>query len=191
MYGFRRGEVLGLKWSDIDLKGTLAKERGLPHQTPSIIIQNTRVDVDGMAVDEDPKSEDSNRTLPVPDDLVTALKALERRQAEERLAAGATYEDHGLVVVNELGVPPARLQWYSDRFQIMARRAGLPVIRLHDARHTCGTLMHLRGVPAAAISAWLGHASVAFTMRTYVHSQNEALLNAGKTLRDAFGQQAV
>ena len=52
-------------------------------------------------------------------------------------------------------------------------------VRLHDARHTCGTLMHLRGVPIAVISAWLGHASAAFTMAVYAHSQDDALKAAG------------
>ncbi len=59
--------------------------------------------------------------------------------------------------------------------------------RLHDTRHTCGTLMHLRGVLAAVISAWLGHATVAFTMKTYVHSQDEALRAAGGLLTAAYG----
>ena len=55
----------------------------------------------------------------------------------------------------------------------------MPAIRLHDARHTCGTLMHLNGVPTAVISAWLGHATASFTMATYVHSQDDALTAAG------------
>ena len=55
--------------------------------------------------------------------------------------------------------------------------------RLHDARHTYGTLLHLQGVPIAVISAWLGHSDNAFTMRTYVHSQNHALLGAADTLQ--------
>lgn len=62
------------------------------------------------------------------------------------------------------------------------KKAGLPRNRLHDTRHTCGTLMHLRGVPIAAISAWLGHASASFTMKTYVHSQDDAMRDAGATL---------
>jgi integrase len=59
----------------------------------------------------------------------------------------------------------------------LAQAAGLPVIRLHDARHTCG--MHLRGVPTAVISKWLVHATAAFTMATYVHSQDNGLTAAG------------
>src|ERR1019366_6739597 len=57
-------------------------------------------------------------------------------------------------------------------------RAEVRHLRLHDARHTCGTLMHLRGVPVAVIAAWLGHTDAAFTMRTYVHSQDDALRSA-------------
>jgi len=82
------------------------------------------------------------------------------------------------VAVNEWGIPN-RPEWYSDQFRELSKAAGLPVIRLHDARHTCGTLMHLRGVPTAVISKWLGHATASFTMATYVHSQDDALVAAG------------
>jgi integrase len=61
------------------------------------------------------------------------------------------------------------------------RRDAVRDIRFHDARHTCGTLMHLQNVPIAVISAWLGHASKAFTMATYVHSQPEALSSAAQS----------
>ena len=56
-------------------------------------------------------------------------------------------------------------------------------VRLQDARHTCGMLMHLRGVPIAVISAWLGHASAAFTMAVYAHSPNDAPEDAGTSFR--------
>ena len=59
----------------------------------------------------------------------------------------------------------------SDYWRKLCAEAKVPSIRLHDARHTCGTLMHMQGVPIAVISQWLGHADPAFTMRTYVHSQ--------------------
>ena len=56
-------------------------------------------------------------------------------------------------------------------------------VRLHDARHTCGTLMHLRGVPIAVVAAWLGHASAAFTMAVYTRSHDDALKDAGTSFR--------
>jgi integrase len=61
--------------------------------------------------------------------------------------------------------------------------------RIHDARHTCGTLMHLRGVPTAVISKWLGHATASFTVATYVHSQDDGLAAAGAMYATAIGQR--
>lgn len=186
LYGLRRGEVLGLRWSDVDL---VAK---------TITVRWARTSVAGEIVEKEPKTERGRRVLPLDDDLVDALTALQLQQREEREAAGEAYAqpctladpvsgevcagDH--VVVDELG-HPYRPEWYGDRFEALAKRAGLPVIRLHDTRHTCGTLMHLRGVPIAVISAWLGHANAAFTIKTYVHSQDDALAGAGETLRKA------
>jgi integrase len=71
----------------------------------------------------------------------------------------------------------------SDFWRALCAEAGVPKIRLHDARHTCGTLMHMQGAPIVVIAQWLGHADPAFTMRTYVHSQDDALKIAATTLR--------
>ena len=66
----------------------------------------------------------------------------------------------------------------------MLNELGIERVRLHDARHSCGTLMHLRGVPIAVIAAWLGDASAAFTMAVYAHSQGDAL----KAAASSFGR---
>ncbi|MGI5236491.1 tyrosine-type recombinase/integrase [Dactylosporangium sp. CA-139066] len=181
LYGLRRSEVLGLRWSDLDLvAGTLT-------------VNNARKMSDGVIYEEDPKTERSKRTLPLKSipGLVDALVTLQLRQREEGDLAGEAYQPlcplcggHH-VVTDELG-QPYRPEWYGDQFERLARTAGLPVIRLHDARHTCGTLMHLRGVKVAVISAWLGHAKVSFTMDTYVHSQDEALTAAGGVIGAAY-----
>jgi integrase len=63
----------------------------------------------------------------------------------------------------------------------MLDELGIKRVRLHDARHSCATLMHLRQVPIAVIAAWLGHASAAFTMSVYAHSQNDALKAAASS----------
>jgi integrase len=63
----------------------------------------------------------------------------------------------------------------STMWQAAIKKLDVPQVRLHDARHTCATLMHLQGDPIALVAAWLGHADVSFTLRTYVHAQPEAL----------------
>lgn len=85
------------------------------------------------------------------------------------------------------GGQPVRPERYSDAFTRLAKSAGVPAIRLHDARHTAATLLHLRGVPLAVISAWLGHADPAFTPRTYATSQSDVLREAEAVLGDAIG----
>lgn len=184
LYGLRRGEVLGLCWSDVDLAAR------------TLTIRRARVEITGVGVVEgEPKTERGKRTLPLDEALVAALRSLKARQARERLKAREAYSggcgDCGgaHVVVDELG-RPYRPEWYSNQFRKLAKDAQLPVIRLHDARHTCGTLMHLRGVPTAVISKWLGHATASFTMATYVHSQDDALTAAGAMYAAAIGQRA-
>ena len=71
----------------------------------------------------------------------------------------------------------------SDFWRELCGQAKVKKIRLHDARHSCASIMHAQGVPIAAISEWLGHADAAFTMRTYVHVQNDALKIAATTLQ--------
>jgi integrase len=149
-------------------------------------------------VEAPPKTKRSGRTLPLDDGMVAALRTLKTRQRRERLEAGEAYTpgcgstvrhqvdypgDH--VVVNELG-QPYRPEWYSDTFKKLFKTAGLPVYRLHDARHTSVTLMILKGVPIPVASAWHGHATASFTMAVYAHSQDDALAAAGETLAGVF-----
>jgi hypothetical protein len=82
--------------------------------------------------------------------------------------------------VNEAGEPytpdPLTRMWHKTK------AAGVRPIRLHDARHSCGTAMHLRGVPLAVIAKWLGHADASITARICAHSQDDALKAAGQSL---------
>ncbi|HYP91869.1 MAG TPA: site-specific integrase [Mycobacterium sp.] len=170
LVGLRRGELCGLRWTDIDF------------EAQTISIEITRVVVDGEVVEGDTKSETSTRVLPLTLELLAALRAATRMQAEEQLAAGPTYERSGYVVVDRLGrcYHPDTV---SDYWAAACAKAGVKRIRLHDARHTCGTLMHLEhNVPVAIISAWLGHADTAFTMRTYVHNQPDKLALAAESI---------
>jgi integrase len=167
--GMRRGEIAGQRWEDIDLESKLIR------------IGRTRIDIKGKAVEsEDAKSESSNRTLPLPAPLLAELKAAKARQAAEKLYLGNAYSDLGYVVCNEAGEPyhPSTL---SKLWSAAIAGLDVPQLRLHDARHTCATLMTLQKVPIVLVAAWLGHADVSFTMRTYVHSQADALKEAAES----------
>lgn len=165
MHGLRRGEIAGLRWTDVDL------------DNGKLRIVNTRVAVGRTIVEGTPKSKKSRRTLPISTPLAAALRSAKKRQAEDKLALGEHYTDSDYVVRLATGdaVHPNLLTF---RWQKLLEAAGLRHVRLHDARHTCATLMHLQGIPIAVIAAWLGHASAAFTLSVYTHSQDDALLKA-------------
>jgi integrase len=173
LYGLRRGEVLGLRWSDIDLKAktlTVSQSRGL---------------VDCKVRVEPPKTRNGKRSLPLDDAAVSALKRLRKQQASESETAGPAYRA-GLneldwytpgdeyIVTDELGLP-LYPEFYSDEFARLIRRAGLPKIGLHDSRHTTLSLMEKAGVPISIVSKWAGHYDSAFTMKTYVHASEDDL----------------
>lgn len=168
--GLRRAEIAGLKWSDIDLaNGTLTIARNRVQVGPATVVEN------------EPKTHSSRRTLPLDAGLVAVLKRASARQAQERLALGADYADSGYVACNEAGEPytPGAL---TNMWHRLTKAAKVRPIRLHDARHSCGTALHLRGVPMAVIAKWLGHADASITARIYTHSQDDALRAASATL---------
>lgn len=158
----RRGEIAGLQWAKVDLKAK------------TVTIATNRVAIGKQVVTGSPKSKASNRTLPLPDEVVVALKGARKRQAEERLAFGEGYRPGEYVACDETG-RPYHPNLLSFRWGRMLDALEIKRVRLHDPRHSCATLMHLRGVPIAVIAAWLGHASAAFTMAVYAHSQDDAL----------------
>ena len=169
--GLRRGEIGGLLWSDVDL------EAGM------LTVRRNRVSVNGAAVEtEDTKTERSARTLPLTPALSAVLRRASAIQKAERLKLGPAYGPGEHVVCNEAGEPyhPDSLSGF---WQAMCVAAKVPPIRLYDARHTCASTLAMQGVPIAVVSAWLGHADPAFTLRTYVHAGNDALQLAAASLQ--------
>jgi integrase len=179
LYGLRRGEVLGLRWEDVNLKAKTLK------------VQQTRVLCDYKVIVEPPKSHNGKRELPLDDDLVAALERLRKAQLAESEEAGPAYQAElsGLewyeggkyLVTDELGMP-VWPEWYSDEFGRILAAAGLRRIALHDSRHTTLSLMEKAGVPISIISKWAGHYDSAFTQKTYVHATEEDLQRGAKAL---------
>ncbi len=174
VHGLRRGEILALRWADVDLKGKTLR------------IEAARLPVAGGSLTGAPKTPSSVRTLPLPPDLVTALRGEKQRQRQLRIRLGNRWPNSGMVVVGAVGEPP-HPDTLTHAWADALAAAKLPHVRLHDARHGCATLMHLNGVPAVVIAAWLGHTDARFTLATYAHSTDAALADAGATLGTVLG----
>jgi integrase len=154
--GLRRGEILGLRWVDVDLKaGRLA-------------VRQTLVVVDYHVQVSEPKTPRSRRALALDPATVEALRAHRTQQDGERALIGAGYHHSGLVFTAPDG-SPIHPQRFSSWFEQHTRAAGLPRIRLHDVRHSYATAALAAGVPAKVVSERLGHATIAMTMDTYSH----------------------
>jgi integrase len=154
--GLRRGEIAGLRWSDVDLDAGV------------ISVQSTRVSVDAKVVTVEPKTAKGRRPVALDEATVESLRAHRLGQLEERMQLGGAWLDSGFVFVREDGAP-----YHPERLLIMFRRAtaeaGVPAIRLHDLRHTCATLALSAGVHPKVVQERLGHSSVNITLDTYSH----------------------
>lgn len=167
-YGMRRSEVLGLRWSAVDLDtGTLSVRRG-------------RVAVGSEAVEGAPKSKRSRRDLPLPADVTEALRALRQRQRTEALALGVGWSEDRLVAVREDG-EPLRPESYTDEFQRLRTRAGLRRIKLHGLRNTSVSLMLDQGHPPHIVAAWHGH-DPAVSLSIYSDVKADELRTVGASL---------
>lgn len=112
---------------------------------------------------------------------VAALKSWRKVQAAERLAAGVAWGGDEEIFTNTVGrvTDPA---WITKRFRTLAREAGLPVIRLHDARHTAASQWLAAGVPLKDVSGLLGHSSISITADTYGHVLDDSRHAAARAM---------
>jgi len=154
--GMRRGEVLAVRWRDVDLAA--AKLRVVAS------LQRVR----GELRFESPKTDRSRRTISLPPFTVDVLKRHRKEQVERRLLVGEAWADLDLVVDRGDG-KPLDPDTFTQMFGRQVKRAGLPRMRLHDLRHAYATELLRAGVHPKVVSEALGHANVAFTMNVYQH----------------------
>jgi integrase len=154
MTGLRRSELLGLRWTDIDFpSATVSINRGL-------------VAIGYELHESRGKTDNSRRRIDLDPTTITVLRGWRALQAAEYDAVGVRAP--GWVFADAEG-RPIHPHAISQAFERIARRAGVPVIRLHDLRHTHGTLLIKDLVPVKVVSERLGHANIAFTIETYQH----------------------
>jgi integrase len=154
--GMRRGEVLGLRWQDIDFQNNIIYVRQSLQEVKKV----------GLTFKE-PKSGKS-RSISITSNLTLELKKLYEQQLKNKLLFGSVYNDLDLVFAQKNGKPfqPTEL---ARNYRKMVNKSGLPYIRFHDLRHTHATLMLQQGIHPKVVSERLGHSTIGITMDTYTH----------------------
>jgi integrase len=173
--GMRRGELLGLKWDDVNLENATVRVRRTL----------TRIDNGRRLALGPPKNKKSRRSVRLTARAVESLRSHLERQLAEIEALGDLYKDQGLVFTTEAGtlINPSNLRQRS--LAPLLKRAGLPQITFHDLRHTCASLLFQRNVHPKFVQELLGHASVAITLDTYSHMLPGMGSEAADAMEDA------
>lgn len=169
--GMRRGEILGLRWKDVDLE----KEMLYVRQTLS---------KDGKLILPGAKTSAGIRSIKLSNDTIVLLKKHKTVVAKEKLSHGPEYVDNDLIICTSKG-SPVNPENFKRTFQRLIKEANVPSIRLHDLRHTHATMLLSSGINAKVISERLGHTNVKTTLDIYSHvlpSMQEEAANKIDTL---------
>ena len=175
-YGFRRGEVLGLKWDAIDF------ERG----TISVIRTVTTITLDGKQTEieqQSAKTKSSLRTLPLIGSFREYFLQVKEAQELNKQICGNCYNHKydGFVFVDELG-ERMRANYLTSAFPKFLESHGLRRMRFHDLRHSCASLLLANGVPLKHIQEWLGHSDFTTTANIYAHLDYKSKINSAQAM---------
>lgn len=179
-YGFRRGEVLGLKWDAID------SERG----TISVIRTVTTITLDGKQTEieqQSAKTKSSLRTLPLIGSFREYFLQVKEAQELNKQVCGNcyNYEYDGFVFVDELG-ERMRVDYLTNAFPKFLEDHGLRRMRFHDLRHSCASLLLANGVPLKHIQDWLGHSDFTTTANIYAHLDYKSKITSAQAMETGF-----
>ena len=158
--GARRGELLALKWSDIDFD----------NKTLSITKSRTGTYKEVTSLITTPKTNASNRVIPLTDNVIAELKAEQERQQADKALFGNAYENnHDFIIRNKLGKPYSNLSCVNRVVYRLMDKAGLPHCTIHGLRHTVASILDSNGTPIQEISILLGHENVKTTENICIH----------------------
>ena len=156
--GLREGELLGLRWDDVDFSGP----------TATVHVRRTLSETRTGHKFEKPKN-GKGRSVKGSQKATESLRSHHARQGEERLRVGSLWQDNDLVFPTTTGTTKSGTNLTGRHFKPLLKRAELPAIRLHDLRHTCATILLMAGKHPKFVQELLGHASISITLDTYSH----------------------
>ncbi|MDQ3999719.1 MAG: site-specific integrase [Actinomycetota bacterium] len=177
--GLRLGELLALKWEDVDLEAGSSA-------TGTLQVRRVLSEARSGRIFEAPKS-GKGRQIRLTRYATEALKRHRKRQLEERMKLAGLWQDQGLVFPSQVGTPLSARN-LQRHFKALLKRAGLPqTIRFHDLRHTCATLLLRQGVNPKFVQELLGHADISLTLNVYSHVLPDMSDAAAGAMDDALG----
>ena len=176
-YGFRRSEVIGLKWSAVDFENdTITIDHTITQSSGKLIIRDKT------------KTKSSKRTLPLEPIVKSFLIELKEKQEKNRELCGDSYNKDYLeyICVDNCG-NIIRPDYVTETFLKLLKRKNLKIIRFHDLRHTCASILLKNGANMKEIQAWLGHSNYNTTANLYAHLDSSSVNNTGKVMANVFG----
>lgn len=176
-YGFRRSEVIGLKWSAVDF------------ENDTITINHTITQSNGKLIIRDKtKTKSSKRSLPLEPIVKSFLLELKEKQEKNKELCGDSYNQEYLeyICVDNCG-NLIRLDYVTETFLKLLKKKKLKIIRFHDLRHTCASILLKNGANMKEIQAWLGHSNYNTTANLYAHLDTSSVCNTGKVITNVFG----
>ena len=176
-YGFRRSEVIGLKWSAVDF------------ENDTITINHTITQSNGKLIIRDKtKTKSSKRSLPLEPIVKSFLLELKEKQEKNKELCGDSYNQEYLeyICVDNCG-NLIRPDYVTETFLKLLKKKKLKIIRFHDLRHTCASILLKNGANMKEIQAWLGHSNYNTTANLYAHLDSSSINNTGKVMANVFG----
>jgi len=170
--GLREGELLGLKWIDLDWTTGLLQVR----RQVQIVPQRGFVFTD-------PKTKAGRRTVLLGNALIQALRKQVEKQNLDKQFAGTRWKENGLIFASSVGTP-TDLHNMTKEYREVLTKAGLPIIRFHDLRHTAASIMLAHNIPIHTVSRVLGHARASITLDTYAHMVPGMLEDVARLMDD-------
>jgi integrase len=172
--GLRQGELLGLRWEDVDLDAGRVR------------VRHTLANVGGTLKLLEPKTDRSRRNVVLPESVAVALRSHRTRQRMDRLVAGSKWADTGHVFTTTIGTP-LHAATVTRAFHVALERAGLPKSRFHDLRHAAATFLLAQGMTLEDVKQLLGHSSITLTSNTYGHVLEQRQRQVAQAMDAALG----